>query len=122
MNMRNAAGMLGQPRVHEDAERERTRAGVRALDVGTESERGCAALDEEHEPDVEERGAAEGVVAPLVAGRDERADETGDDHDEVHEDNGDDVGEREAGVEEQLEEQERRGDRPVDVTNILHDT
>jgi hypothetical protein len=72
-----------------------------------------------NEPDVEEREAAEGVVTPLVAGRDKCADETGDDHDEVEEDDGDDVREREAGVEEELEQEEWRRDRPVDVAHVL---
>jgi hypothetical protein len=122
--MRNAAA-----NVRESCERRgvygrgevRTGTGVRLADVGAEGEGGGAALEEEDPPDVEEGGAAEGVVAPLVAGRDEGAHEAGDDHDDVHEDDGEDVGEREARVEQELEQEERGRDRPVDVAGVLRD-
>ena len=77
-----------------------------------------AGLPAEHVEDVEEGDAAEGEVAPLVAGADEGASEAGDDHDFVDEDDEEDRGPGHAGGEEQVGEKERGGDDPVDVSKL----
>ena len=67
--------------------------------------------------DVEQRGAAEGEIAPLVAGSDESAGKTSDDHDLVDEDSEENGRPGHAGGEKQVGEQKRSGDDPVDVAN-----
>lgn len=89
-----------------------------AADVATQGVGVFAGLPAEHVEDVEEGDAAEGEVAPLVAGADEGASEAGDDHDFVDEDDEEDRGPGHAGGEEQVGEKERGGDDPVDVSKL----
>ena len=70
-------------------------------------------------PDVGERAEAEGEVAPLVRGGDERTHEAAHDEDPGHEDGRPDVREREADGERELEDEERKGDEPLDVADKL---
>ena len=77
-----------------------------------------AGLEGEHVRDVEEGGAAESVVAPLVASVDEGADETSHDHDLVNEDGEEDGRPGHGGSEKQVHEQQWGGDRPIDVANV----
>ena len=70
-------------------------------------------------PDVEQRGAAEGVETPLVGAVHEGTDEPTDDHEGTHEERGHDVREREAGGKEHREEEQREADEPLDVPDVL---
>jgi hypothetical protein len=89
-----------------------------AADVAAQGVGVAARFPAEHVEDVEEGDAAEGEVAPLVAGADESAGETGDDHDFVDEDDEEDRGPGHAGGEEQVGEKQRGGDDPVNVSEV----
>ena len=86
----------------------------------TRSEQGNRSVSrpQKDEPDVDESGASESKVTPLVRADDETSDETSDDHDKVKEDQGDDVREGQSGGEDQLEQEAGGGDDPVDVPHV----
>lgn len=90
-----------------------SRADVLAHGVGV-----LASFPDKLVNDVEECSAAEGEVAPLVAGPDKSASKTSDDHDLVDQDGEEDGRPWHASGEKQIGEQKGSSDDPVDVADL----
>jgi len=101
-----------------DDGKEDGRGDVSSLEVRSEQGNRSVSRPQKDEPDVDESGASESKVTPLVRADDETSDETSDDHDKVKEDQGDDVREGQSGGEDQLEQEARGGNDPVDVPHV----
>jgi len=109
--------------VQEGDEREvSTMASVDGSHVITKTTSGQASVAEEDDPDINEGGASEREVAPLVSGGGERADEAAYDGDDIEENGSEDVGPREAGREKDSEQDEGRGGDPADVAHVPNGT